>query len=83
MSLGSWIDSPAAFAADLKRQAHAVRRAVDAMPVIQDPITDEVINPRKRRLCNIAPAGATKPQIVAPGLNPGALDPQRYRSRSR
>ncbi len=35
--------------ADLKRHAHAVRQAVDAKPIIVDPITGKVTNPRKAR----------------------------------
>lgn len=38
------------FSADLKRTAHRVRQAVDALPITTDAITGATIHPRRRRL---------------------------------
>lgn len=56
-------------AADLKRQAHAVRQAVDARPVAFDD-NGKPRNPRKARLVPVTSAHGTSRQL--PDLEPQA-----------
>lgn len=55
--------------ADLKRQAHAVRQAIDARPIARDA-EGRPVNPRKRRLVQVTAENGVSRQL--PDLEPQA-----------
>lgn len=69
MGLASWIENPSALSADLKRQAHDVRQAVDARPIMHDAKTGKAVNPRLARKIAI-PVGVADYRYDAPELAP-------------